>query len=48
MAKRTADAKHTLRELLLLQYLGKHPNVRERIPYTEASNTILTSSAAFR
>lgn len=28
MAKRTVDAKHTLREVLLLQYLGKHPNVR--------------------
>lgn len=27
MAKRTMDAKHTLREVLLLQYLGKHPNV---------------------
>eukprot|EP00644_Phytophthora_capsici_P001149 jgi/Phyca11/129670/e_gw1.86.81.1 len=28
MAKRTVDAKHTLREVLLLQLLGKHPNVR--------------------
>ena len=28
MAKRTADARHTLRELLLLQFLGCHPNVR--------------------
>jgi hypothetical protein len=27
MARRTTDAKHTLREILLLQYLGKHPNV---------------------
>ncbi|KAG3097740.1 hypothetical protein PI124_g15191 [Phytophthora idaei] len=27
MAKRTTDAKHTLREVLLLQHLGKHPNV---------------------
>ncbi|KAJ8548637.1 hypothetical protein ON010_g11034 [Phytophthora cinnamomi] len=27
MAKRTVDAKHTLREVLLLQLLGKHPNV---------------------
>uniref|UniRef100_H3G6P2 Protein kinase domain-containing protein n=1 Tax=Phytophthora ramorum TaxID=164328 RepID=H3G6P2_PHYRM len=27
MAKRTVDAKHTLREVLLLQHLGKHPNV---------------------
>ncbi|OWZ04040.1 Mitogen-activated protein kinase [Phytophthora megakarya] len=29
MAKRTTDAKHTLREVLLLQHLGKHPNVRK-------------------
>ncbi|GLE00997.1 hypothetical protein PINS_up017185 [Pythium insidiosum] len=28
MAKRSVDAKHTLREVLLLQFLGKHPNVR--------------------
>ncbi|KAG2785236.1 hypothetical protein Pcac1_g5567 [Phytophthora cactorum] len=27
MAKRTTDAKHTLREVLLLEHLGKHPNV---------------------
>jgi serine/threonine protein kinase len=27
MAKRSVDAKHTLRELLLLQFLGNHPNV---------------------
>ncbi|ETM55345.1 CMGC/MAPK protein kinase [Phytophthora nicotianae] len=27
MTKRTTDAKHTLREVLLLQHLGKHPNV---------------------
>ncbi|TYZ67349.1 hypothetical protein PybrP1_001166 [[Pythium] brassicae (nom. inval.)] len=27
MTKRTADAKHTLREVLLLQLLGRHPNV---------------------
>jgi hypothetical protein len=27
MAKRSVDAKHTLREVLLLQLLGKHPNV---------------------
>ncbi|KAE8893683.1 hypothetical protein PF005_g23057 [Phytophthora fragariae] len=27
MTKRTVDAKHTLREVLLLQLLGKHPNV---------------------
>ncbi|KAF1323557.1 Cmgc/mapk protein kinase, partial [Globisporangium splendens] len=26
MAKRSVDAKHTLRELLLLQFLGNHPN----------------------
>ncbi|RLN82800.1 hypothetical protein BBJ28_00019540 [Nothophytophthora sp. Chile5] len=26
MAKRAVDAKHTLREVLLLQFLGKHPN----------------------
>lgn len=33
MAKRTVDAKHTLREVLLLQLLGRHPNVRdERLP----------------
>lgn len=41
MAKRTADAKHTLRELLLLQYLGKHPNVRER------ERAFLTKPATF-
>ncbi|RLN47685.1 hypothetical protein BBJ29_000576 [Phytophthora kernoviae] len=27
MAKRAVDAKHTLREVLLLQFLGKHPNI---------------------
>ncbi|KAJ0403438.1 hypothetical protein ATCC90586_001727 [Pythium insidiosum] len=27
MAKRSVDAKHTLREVLLLQFLGKHPNI---------------------
>ncbi|TMW58341.1 hypothetical protein Poli38472_011929 [Pythium oligandrum] len=27
MAKRSVDAKHTLREILLLQLLGKHPNI---------------------
>ncbi|GAB9467125.1 hypothetical protein Gpo141_00004483 [Globisporangium polare] len=27
MAKRTVDAKHTLREVLLLQLLGRHPNI---------------------
>ncbi|KAL8001827.1 putative protein kinase [Plasmopara halstedii] len=27
MTRRTADAKHTLREVMLLQHLGKHPNV---------------------
>jgi hypothetical protein len=31
MAKRSVDAKHTLREVLLLQLLGKHPNVREKL-----------------
>jgi len=43
MAKRTVDAKHTLREVLLLQLLGKHPNVRNgsRIPIHRKSSRVL-------
>lgn len=32
MAKTALDAKHTLREILLMRHLGRHPNVRAGPP----------------